>query len=585
MSSINFKLSVVTVSLLSAFSANAIEPMYNVVQVDMPDSMQNLYDDVDVSGVAIQATSAEQIANMGELGCFSSSDFSSTCNSYTLAGEVKNSVEGWSIREEVPFAMDASFGYIEDFDSFKSYCYRERLYATCESWGREHWIAWRDDVNGESSLVNQAFVENDESGFVNTIHNNAINSLDEMANAVGIQSNSPASSVSRPRRDIQSVPFLPAPENDNDLSTETRAWSKYIAEDGTVYISGSSSFEAGSNTNGNFFNSKATIWSSNDDGETFELFEVVDWGSGKAKDGERLAQGNIFDLVELDGALYGVGYNTQDSSNNYYESTVFQYNDGTFEGKKLVTGARAKNSDGDVVHSNTQLVSVNQNGIAIGESKLYGSRPQNGAAANRPFIVEDITATSLSATYLQSYGPSLFFNGVGADLGAINNFNEIVGAIDATEARENDGQPRRRRGFIYTVPADSSLRADLYRDNAWLLDDLTNDGTVENENNQYRIIAASDINDAGVISATAIFCEGGYDDTTHNSYCGDRQGEEKAVAVKLVPNPNALVGDDGEAIDPIIISRDVNDPPVDRQGAGFGWLFLAALGFLGFRRK
>lgn len=172
-------------------------------------------------------------------------------------------------------------------------------------------------------------------------------------------------------------------------------------------------------------------------------------------------------------------------------------------------------------------MSVNKQGVAIGESKLYGSRPENGAAANKPFIVENISSNP-TAKYLQSYGQSLFFSGVGADLGAINNLNELVGSIDATQARENDGQPRRRRGFIYTVPESSSNnlsspRAELFRGNAWLLDDLTNDGDENGANNKYRIIAASDINDAGVISATAIYCADGYDDTTHNSYCGDRK--------------------------------------------------------------
>ncbi|CAM4408721.1 DUF3466 family protein [Vibrio agarivorans] len=586
MSSTKFKLSVVTTALLSAFAAKAetvIQPMYNVVPVEVPNDLQNSYDSADVFGVAIQASSSTDINNMGNLGCFVSEDFSILCNDYAAAGEIKNSVEGWSIREEVPFAMDASFGYIEDYDSFKSYCYRERLYSTCESWASEYWNAWRDDVNGESSLINLAFIEGDSSEYVNTGHNNAINSLDQMGIPIGIQSNSAANSVSTPRRDIQSVPTLPAPENEDELATETRAWSKYISEEGTVYISGSSAFEASSNTNGNFFNSQGTLWRSIDGGKTFEVFEVASWGSGKSKDGERLAQGNIFDLVEIDGKLYGVGYNTQDSNNNYYEATVFEYNDdGDFVGTKLVSGARAKNSDGDVVHSNTQLVSVNDNGIAIGEAKLYGSRPQNGAAANKPFVVEDITSDGLSATFLQNYGQSIFFDGVGAELGSINNFNELVGSIDATQARENDGQPRRRRGFIYTVPAETSSRASLYRNSAWLLDDLTNSGDPNSENNNYRIISATDINDAGVISATAIYCPDGYDDTTHNSYCGNRQVDEQVVAVKLVPNPASLETEDGT---PTINPRGVNDPPVERQGAGFGWLFLAALGFLGFRRK
>lgn len=58
------------------------------------------------------------------------------------------------------------------------------------------------------------------------------------------------------------------------------------------------------------------------------------------------------------------------------------------------------------------------------------------------------------------------------------------------------------------------------------------------------------------------------------------------IAVKLVPNQLEDANFDGVPDElPTIMPRGVNDPPVDRQGAGFGWLFLVALAFLGFRRK
>ncbi|CSC27904.1 Protein of uncharacterised function (DUF3466) [Vibrio cholerae] len=77
----------------------------------------------------------------------------------------------------------------------------------------------------------------------------------------------------------------------------------------------------------------------------------------------------------------------------------------------------------------------------------------------------------------------------------------------------------------------------IFANKAWLLDDLTNDNTATGNNNQFRIIDATDINDAGVISATALKCSGGYDTTAHNSLCSNR--EETVVAVKLVPIVNA----------------------------------------------
>ncbi|MGR5268208.1 DUF3466 family protein [Vibrio astriarenae] len=587
MSSTKFKLSVVTTALLSAFAAKAeTVPMYNVVPVDVSEAapeVKNSFSYNEVYGVAIQPATVEQMADLTPMGCFSSENQTVDCaNDFALAGEARVRVDSVSMLDEAPFAMDASFGYIEDYDSFKSYCYRELLYATCESWASTYWNAWRNVLNGVPNI--QAFVENSE--YVNSDFDNHITALLEDGTPIGMQSNSAANSVYAPRRDITPVPLIGLEEGSSIV--DYRSWNQLTATNGYTYVVGSSS-TVKNNTNGDHFVSKASVWSKSTDDTEFSL-QRLDWPSGKDKDGERLAQGSIRDIAELEtGEIYAVGYNTYDSSNNYYGAYIFKLNEETnqFANTSRIAGAEIKNSDNDVVYSNTQLVSVNNQGVAIGESKLYGSRPENGAAANKPFVVETISS-SPTAKYLQSYGQSLFFSGVGADLGAINNLNEIVGSIDATQARENDGQPRRRRGFIYTVPQSGDLespRQYLFRNKAWLLDDLTNDGNPSGLNNQYRIIAASDINDAGVISATAIFCEGGYDDTTHNSYCGDRQGVEQVIAVKLVPNQLEDANFDGEEDLPTIIPRGVNDPPVERQGAGFGWFFLAALGFLGFRRK
>ncbi|MDN2481131.1 DUF3466 family protein [Vibrio agarivorans] len=580
MSSTKFKLSVVTTALLSAFAAKATaQPMYSIVPVNLSADVQNSFTPNEVHGVAIRPATEVEMAELGPLGCFSQHDESLVnCeDGFQLAGEARLRVDSVSLLDEAPFAMDASFGYIEDYDSFKSYCYRELLYSTCESWASTYWNSWRNTVNGVENI--KAFVQGSAENTTSYI-DYRITSIDESGEPIGMQSTTAAENVYTPRRNIISVPELPV--DDLDSVIDHRAWAKLVASDGTVYVTGSTS-KAKRNDNGDYYSSRATIWTAADENSTFSA-QQLGWPSGKEQDGQRIAQASVRDIAELsDGSIYAVGYNTFDGSNNYFQASVFKRNeDGSFSQGTEVSGATSKNNDGDVIYSNTQLVSINNNGIAIGESKLYGSRPENGAAANKPFVVEDI-ASARSAKYLQNYGQSLFFTGVGADLGAINNFNEIVGAIDATQARENDGQPRRRRGFIYTVPnLDTSMRADLFRNKAWLLDDLTNDGNQNSHNNKYRIIAASDINDAGVISATAIYCSVGYDDTTHNSYCGNRQVQEQVVAVKLVPNPASLETEDGT---PTINPRGVNDPPVERQGAGFGWLFLAALGFLGFRRK
>ncbi len=103
---------------------------------------------------------------------------------------------------------------------------------------------------------------------------------------------------------------------------------------------------------------------------------------------------------------------------------------------------------------------------------------------------------------------------------------------------------------------------------------MTNGGDYSEQNNQFRIIDATDINDAGVISGTAMKCAGGYSTTANNATCSS---EEQIVAVKLVPIADATKDD--------IVSRSIDSTTTERQGAGLGWLALTMLGLFGFRRK
>ena len=156
----------------------------------------------------------------------------------------------------------------------------------------------------------------------------------------------------------------------------------------------------------------------------------------------------------------------------------------------------------------------------------------------------------------------------------------MVGSIDISREREKDGTEREKRGFIYPLDetGTESTRRAIFDNKAWILDDLTNDGVVSSNNNTYRILEATDINDAGVISATARKCENGYDTTEMDSYCqGGRIGVETVVAVKLIPIENATSAD--------IQSRSYRSANIDRQGGSLGWFALVVIGLLGFRRK
>lgn len=568
-----FKLTAIAMMVGSSMSANAA--LYQVVEV-LPEDNGSNGDYQTAYGVAIQqgnvyvdpnATEPVPFAN----GCFDSSA-NCTAEQFKLAIETRTTplsatqvVDGISYREEVPFGLDAGFYYTESIDDFERYCDIYLGYSTCESWAVVNWAPWENELFKDFTPNALAFVEGDTAH--PNEYSNVINSLTESSEAVGNQSVISADDPSKlETRNTVVAPVTPNTTEGTASVVETRAWKT----DG-VFTSGSVSRIA-SNTNGTHHTSKAAIWDQS--GNVSEL----NWPSNTAKDGERLAQGSMRDFV-VDGTnVYGVGYNTF-SDNNYMNASVFV---GTLESatsaqgveweNKVVAGARQR-EDGDTIHSHSRLTGVNSNFIAIGEAKR--SIATAGAFPNRLFIVKDVRAETLSAFYPSS---GIFFNGAGGKMGAINSYNEIVGQVDAESTREDQGKPRRKRGFIYPYSTDGAIseRAEsLFGGKAWLLDNLTNGGDFSETNNEFRIIDATDINDAGVISGTALKCEGGYSSTAHNASC--TSGEEKVVAVKLMPIADQTQED--------IVTRSVAEDSATREGAGLGWLALTMLGLLGFRRK
>jgi hypothetical protein len=277
-----------------------------------------------------------------------------------------------------------------------------------------------------------------------------------------------------------------------------------------------------------------------------------------------------------------VGYNTWRDSNDmlmqaavFYPQSGFSSVEANAWTSELISGAQVINSDNDYIYSNSVATDINQNLLVIGAAKLRGDRPENGAAANKMFVADASDGTP-SATY---FSGGIFFSGAGGTARAVNNFNEIVGEVDAETAREYEGKMRRHRGFIYPynfTGTDTDRRA-IFGNQAWWIDDLTNGGTYSDHNNQYRIVDAADINDAGVIAATAIKCGGGYSDTSHNAYCTAGDGIETVVAVKLIP----INGADASSIQ----TRSVDVPTPERQGGGIGLSIIGLVGLLLFRRK
>ncbi|MEZ9269340.1 DUF3466 family protein [Vibrio splendidus] len=561
-----FKLTTVAALVLAATNANAA--LYKVVEVT-----PSITGASEIFGVAIQPATVS-----GTESCFTTGTVGGiACDSFKLAGETRDTLEAVSYREEVPFAMDAPFQYIQEFDDFENYCYRELRYSTCESWAQNRWNdTWSKERNDLTYVNARAFVEGGET-FEN--RNTVVNSLDDDAKPVGVKSEGGI-------RNNALFTTTAAPTG----TSETRAWKAITASNGTVYNVGSVSVEqvpTDTSEPDKAFSSKAAIW----DGTTTK---EIDWvRGGNAQQGDYFAQGSMRSIAidESNSIFYGVGYNTVDGNGDLQDmnASVFVSNSLDISGAtwttKVISGAEVKSgsSNDDAIYSNSVATDINDNLFAVGYSKRNGYVPESGSAGNKIFVVSDASASTPTATYLSG---GIFFGGSSGEAKAVNNFNEFVGQIDAETTREVDGSERRHRGFIYPYQATGTdaSRIALFESKAWWLDDLTNDGNASGENNKFRIIDASDINDAGVISATAIKCTVGgttqaYDTTSHNSYCGGAASNavEEVVAVKLIPIAGATKAD--------IQTRSADTEKVDRQGGSLGWLGLTVLGLLGFRRK
>ncbi|MUK25899.1 DUF3466 family protein [Aliivibrio fischeri] len=553
------KLQLTTLAVLVSAALPAQAALYKVVEVNA-DPLGS----VEYYGTAVEPVIVD--AAIEPLGCFGASSVAGkACDSFVVANETRNWAEGFSYREEVAFAMDNSFDYIEDgYDGFEEYCFRQLGYATCEYWASNQWNGWSKELYGGATPPNNSSAFIEKTPFRSADTNVVINGLLSATEAVGNYHSTTTRNQAFTSADLG-----------NGSGQQSRGWAN------------KGGYTVGSISSGNSYynySSKAAIW----EGTTPPV--ELPWKNTSSNGDDVYSQGSARDLAisPSDKRVYIVGYNTTaDGGSRFMQATIFKQitpggniSSGNWE-SNTVDGAQVKIS-GDYIYSNSVVTNINDNLVAIGEAKRSGEKPENGAAANRLFVVAN--ANTANAHFLNSSDGSIFFDGAGGKMGGINNFNEIVGRIDSENHREYDGKQRRQRAFIYPygTSAQGSVesRKAIFNGKAWLLDDLTNDGKVSgitDNNNQYRIYDASDINDAGVISATAVKCEGGYDSTSHNAYCGDGNKDETVVAVKLVP----IAGAAASAIQP----RGYDSTATERQGAGLGFGALTILGLFGFMRK
>ncbi|MBM7036469.1 DUF3466 family protein [Vibrio ulleungensis] len=354
------------------------------------------------------------------------------------------------------------------------------------------------------------------------------------------------------------------------------------------------------------FAHKAFIWNLTDnDGPNTDSnrFAVTDWQTDTSdeyeyNDDAYSAQASVRAAAIAQTGSYDslpilVGYNTAvDDYNNFYmQAAVFRpSNLSAFEvtenAWQTVFIDNVEVEEEDYIYSSSMATGINDNLVVIGHAKRDGDNPYNGVSDDRMFVA-NAADTTPSASFFDNHGQDVFFDSAAGNANAINNFNEIVGFVDAESFREVDSKQRDHRGFIYPydeLGTDES-RLARFKSQPWWLDDLTNGGEYSSQNNHFRIIDASDINDAGVISATAIQCfedesatsSMEYDSTEHFSYCNEGVGDERVVAVKLIPIQGAEAAD--------ISQRTEDTSVITRNGASLGlYTFLVLFGLGSIRQ-
>ncbi|WP_305454638.1 DUF3466 family protein [Photobacterium leiognathi] len=301
-------------------------------------------------------------------------------------------------------------------------------------------------------------------------------------------------------------------------------------------------------------------------------------GSGDQRDGlavidrdnEDLSfQASAKSVALVDGLPLAAGYSTSNVLDDFYamQAAYFKADNADLISwtRTFVPGLSIKPGD-DRDFTYTIANAVNNQSMIVGDAKGNGEKPL------RAYVYK---IGDSSAQFLDKLVPSLFFKDSNSHASALNNHDQVVGWVDTTNGTKVE---RKHRAFTYIA---GDTQGPLASKNAWLLDDLVNGAPGAN---QYRIINATGINDAGVISATALYCDNGHDDngydnTSLNAYCkGGEAGAEKYVSVKLTPIKGAKASD-------IIKRAEQEDEPVKRSGGSLGILALTALGFIGFRRR
>lgn len=206
-------------------------------------------------------------------------------------------------------------------------------------------------------------------------------------------------------------------------------------------------------------------------------------------------------------------------------------------------------------NGNSRAYDINDAGIAVGHiTKAIG-----GKAVQKFFYVD----TSVSEDEINIINPDDFFSGSDSTARAINNHGFMVGEGEIETHNESSQNPRRTAAFVYDMNDDIFTNLNETIPCALRLN--------------YDILEARGINDAGIISATAIVKVERRD--AKGEIMRDDDGtplkEDVVRAVSLEPMP-----DDGE----VCTAEEENK--VIRKGASISFgSVLSIMALLGLRRR
>ncbi|CAH0533477.1 hypothetical protein VST7929_01347 [Vibrio stylophorae] len=593
-----------------------------------------LYNVVEVAGDPNGIVDYEAQAVVHTLGkdCFAE-NANCLSDNYSIGLDKRQGTDGFSLRDLAPLNYDFGFrlGDLENYNAdieggFEFYCEEILGYSTCESWAIARFYGqnyvfggFLRDMDGDKdgyTPVTHAFINSKEIEPRNSVLNGMLSDGSVVGTRSGDEKTVNRRSTIREGFYVDSSSNLTALTIDPshiDLNSKDviAEMGQTTAEDAikigsSVYIVGSASTrflgqgygeKSGSGSCIDDVNrltkpecqylsfaTQAWVWKIDDGANGPLASQWVDGGAAITHQTAAQAQARAIASVKKVGSstetLTAVGFSSAyddvsssiaDAQDQLLKAVVFESVDPKSPSEPIELNI-SYGSGNDRRYNWAMANDINSSGQIIGSAKLRQS--QDSVYPQRSFYVDASNSPydSAEVKFLNDIDSNVFFRSSNSQANAINDQGVMVGWVDVERKIEIDGTPRRHRAFVMNM--GTAVASPLAESKAYVLDNLTAGDNADALNNQYRIFEAADINNDGVIAATAFKCDGGYASEASNASCN---GTETKVAVKLVPINGATAAD--------IVYRAQDGQKVERQGASFGAFGLALLGLFAWRRK